>query len=84
MLFGYLGAPATFQAIVESILGKISGGVQARVYIDDIHPFGNNIIDVWQDTVKVIKALSEAGFLINLAKCTFLTADLVILGFRLF
>jgi hypothetical protein len=39
MAFGYLGAPATFQAIVEDILRKIEGGVKARVYIDDIHPY---------------------------------------------
>jgi hypothetical protein len=47
MAFGYLGAPATFQAIVEDILAKIEGGVQARVYIDDIHPHGNDINKVW-------------------------------------
>ena len=69
---------------MESILGKIPGGVKARVYIDDIHPHGDSIQGVWQDTVKVLQALSGAGFLINLAKCTFLTADLTILGFRLF
>lgn len=84
MAFGYLGAPATFQAIVEDILWRIPGGVKARVYIDDIHPHGDDVDEVWGDTVKVIGALANAGFLLNLAKCTFLAADLVVLGFRLF
>lgn len=54
------------------------------MYIDDIHPHGVTLNQVWEDTVKVIGALASAGFLLNLAKCTFLTANLAVLGFALF
>ena len=84
MAFGFLGAPAFFQAVVEDILRSIPGGVQARVYIDDVHPHGNEVGAVWEDTVKVVGALVDAGILLNLNKCIFLAADLVVLGFRLF
>lgn len=84
MAFGFLGAPAFFQAVIEDILRGIPGGVQARVYIDDVHPHGNEVEPVWGDTVKVVGALVDAGFLLNLNKCVFLAADLVVLGFRLF
>ncbi len=84
MAFGYLGAPATFQAIIEYIIRNIPGGVQAEVYIDDIHPHGTEQDQVWLDSVKVVGALVDHGFMINLSKCHFLVADLVVLGFRLF
>ena len=84
MAFGYLGAPATFQAIIEAIIHRIPGGVQAQVYIDDIHPHGQSVDAVWEDSRKVVGALVDAGFMINLSKCHFLVADLVVLGFRLF
>jgi hypothetical protein len=47
MAFGFLGAPATFQAIIESVIRNIPGGVQAEVYIDDIHPHGHEVEPVW-------------------------------------
>ena len=54
------------------------------MYIDDVHPHGDEVEPVWEDTVKVVGALVDAGFLLNLSKCIFLAADLVVLGFRLF
>lgn len=84
MTFGYIGAPACFQAVIEDILRKIRGGVRAKAYIDDIHPHGTAIPAVWADTVKVVGALVDAGFMLNLSKCWFLVSDLVVLGFRLF
>lgn len=84
MAFGFLGAPATFQAIVEYVVNTIPGGVQAAIYIDDIHPHGVDIDQVWADSKKVVGALVESGFLINLSKCWFLVAELVVLGFGLF
>lgn len=54
------------------------------MYIDDIHPHGLEVEPVWQDSVKVVGALVDHGFMINLSKCHFLVADLVVLGFRLF
>lgn len=84
MAFGFLGAPATFQAIVEDIISRIPGGVRAAIYIDDIHPHGVDIKDVWKDTKACVGALVDAGFMINLSKCHFLVADVVVLGFGLF
>jgi hypothetical protein len=84
MAFGFLGAPATFQAIIEFIIRNIPGGVQAAIYIDDIHPHGVDIQHVWEDSRKVVGALVEAGFMINLSKCWFLVADVVVLGYGLF
>ncbi len=84
MAFGFLGAPATFQAIIEHIIKSIPGGVQAEVYIDDIHPHGTQVEAVWQDSLKVVGALVDHRFMINLSKCHFIVADLVVLGFKLF
>ena len=84
MAFGFLGAPATFQAIVEHIIANIPGGVSSAIYIDDIHPHGRDIRTVWKDSKACVGALVEAGFLINLSKCWFLVADLIVLGYGLF
>ena len=61
MLFGFLGAPATFQAIMEEAMGQVAGGVQAAIYIDDVHPYGDTIEESWQHTCRAIQAIVEAG-----------------------
>jgi hypothetical protein len=43
-----------------------------------------DIKHVWEDSRKVVAALVEAGFMINLSKCWFLVADVVVLGYGLF
>ena len=37
----------------------------------------------WEDTLKVLRTLTELGFMVNLRKCKFLTADASILGLDL-
>ena len=53
MLFGFLGAPATFQAIMEESMLRV-GGVQAAIYIDDVHPYGSSVDEVWEHTKRAI------------------------------
>ena len=87
MAFGFLAAPAAFQAVIEWIIDQMSKQLgrklQARVYIDDTFPHGIAVSSVWEDTKRVIQAYVEAGLLINLSKCMFLVADVVALGFAL-
>ena len=47
MLFGFLGAPATFQAIMEESMRRVPGGVQAAIYIEDVHPYGDTVEEAW-------------------------------------
>ena len=37
----------------------------------------------WEDTPKVLRTLTKLGFMVNLRKCKFLTADASILGLDL-
>ena len=37
----------------------------------------------WGDTLKVLRTLTKLGFMVNLRKCKFLTADASILGLDL-
>lgn len=82
MLFGFLGAPATFQAIMEEAMRRV-GGVQAAIYIDDVHPYGHSVDEVWDHTKRAIQAIVEAGMLLNLGKCTLIARDVVVLGYAL-
>ena len=52
------------------------------VYLDDIVLHGNDSKLVWQETVKVIRRLTDAGFMINLSKSHFLVKSAVILGYE--
>ena len=56
--------------------------VDVVVYLDDIVIFGNEKEVVWKNTLAVLKELVQAGFMINVNKCQFLTNNIDAVGFE--
>jgi hypothetical protein len=71
MAFGLLGAPMHFQYVIDTILGR-EKDLDAVGYLDDVTAHGNTWQKVWQDTLRVLRVLTAAGFMVNLRKCKFL------------
>ena len=57
------------------------GPKQVKIYCDNITPPGTTLDEVWVDTVKATACLAHWGFMIHLAKSTFLVTKATLLGF---
>ena len=68
---------------MEESMRRVPGGVQAAIYIDDVHPYGDTVEEAWMHTKGAINAIVQAGMLLNLGKCTLLATDVVVLGYAL-
>ena len=81
MCFGVKGGPATFQRLMNNLLGHCSCFIV--VYIDDICIFSSS----WSDHILHIKTLlnimRDAGLTLNLEKSVFANAEITFLGFRI-
>ena len=53
-------------------------------YLDDVTAHGNDWRAVWQDTLRVLRVLTQAGFMVNLRKCKFLRGRVTVLGTSFF
>jgi len=77
MPFGLRNAPATFQRLMNRVLGDMEG---CTVYLDDVVVFS----DSWSQHVEHIRALfgclAEARLTVNLSKCEFARATVTYLG----
>ena len=40
---------------------RVPGGVQAAIYIDDVHPYGDTVEETWFHTKGAIQAIVQAG-----------------------
>ncbi|KAH0472939.1 MAG: uncharacterized protein KVP18_005262, partial [Porospora cf. gigantea A] len=79
MPFGLRNAPATFQRMVDCLLGDLRyGGVLA--YLDDILVHGATEEGTLTLLAEVFRRLSVAGLTLNLKKCTFFPKRLHYLG----
>ena len=80
MPYGVKGGPATFQRLMNKLLGRYSFIV---VYIDDICVFSNT----WEDHLLHIKILfdimRDSNLTLNLEKSVFANAEIVFLGFKI-
>ena len=69
MPFGLVGAPATFQRLMNELFGDLHGKV--AVYMDDLAIYS----ETWEDHLlqlpEVLKRLAEAGLQIKMEKCQF-------------
>lgn len=69
--------------MVDALLGK-DPKLNAVAYLDDVTAHGQEWPQVWADTMKVLKLLTDAGFMVNLRKCVFLAPRVVVLGCTFF
>ncbi|CAB3234337.1 unnamed protein product [Arctia plantaginis] len=78
--FGLKSAPAIFQRILSDVISKSDLNAFAINYIDDILIFSKNITDHLSHIDKTLTALKNAGFKLNLKKCSFAKESVVYLG----
>lgn len=81
--FGLKSAPAIFQRILSDVISKNNLNAFAINYIDDILIFSENITDHLSHIDKTLKAIKNAGFKLNLKKCSFAKNSVVYLGHKI-
>lgn len=80
MPFGLTNAPATFQRLVDSILGpELQPSV--LVYLDDIVVVSSDFNSHLEDLKNVLDRLIGAGLVVSREKCKFCRTELKYLGF---
>ena len=71
MYFGFSNAPATFQAMMNNILGDLICKGKVMVYLDDILVFGNDKKEHRKIVKEVLKRLRENDLFAKAEKCFF-------------
>jgi len=79
MPFGLKNAPATFQRLMNTVLGNLIGKI-CMVYLDDIIIFSTSLQEHLQALCQVLQKLKEANLKIQLDKCEFLKKETEFLG----
>lgn len=77
-------APMHCQYAMDDIIAQ-TGVPGAKAFFDDVTIPGRreDWRELWGHTVKVLRALTRAGLMINLKKCKFLAPSAVVLGYQL-
>ena len=77
--FGLTNAPATFQRMMENVLGDLNMTV-ALVYLDDIIIFSNSFQEHIQHIEAVFGRIRKFGLKLNPSKCSFFQTRIKYLG----
>jgi len=80
MYFGFSNAPATFQSMMNNILGDLIRIGYVMVYLDDILIFGVNKKEHRQLVKEVLKRLQENDLYAKVEKCSFEKSSIKYLG----
>ena len=80
MYFGFSNAPATFQSMMNDILGDLIRIGCVMVYLDDILIFGINKKEHRQLVKEVLKRLQENDLYTKAEKCSFEQSSIKYLG----
>ena len=78
MPYGLKNAPATFQRLMSRV---VDGIPHCAVYIDDVVIYDTDWGEHVDNVALLFERLSEAGLVVNLAKCDFVKASVQYLGF---
>jgi len=79
MPIGLKNAPATFQRVMDNVLGDLVGNV-CLVYLDDIIVFSPSLQKHTADIKSVFRKLQNAHLKIQPSKCSFLRKEIDFLG----
>lgn len=79
MPFGLCNAPATFERMIDSVLGPLKW-TSCLCYLDDIVVFGSTVEQHNARLRKVLKCMHAAGLTLNHKKCRFASQELTVLG----
>jgi Reverse transcriptase (RNA-dependent DNA polymerase) len=79
MPFGLCNAPATFQRLMDQILGPYKGKF-VEVYLDDITIFSSNFEQHCEHVKIVLDTLRQANLMLNSEKCHFFLSNVKLLG----
>lgn len=77
--FGLSNAPAVFQRAVSNALGNLKNK-DALIYLDDILIPSNTVAEGIEKLKRVLIALTDTGFSLNIKKCRFLEKQIQYLG----
>jgi hypothetical protein len=80
MVYGWCGAPAEFQRVVDQIISGIPG---CSAYLDDICVAGVTKQEAKSRLVQVLESLSQYGVKLNLEKCQFVQQQVEYVGHSL-
>lgn len=70
MCFGLVNAPASFQRLMDLVLGNLRWEC-ACCYVDDVIIYSGTWVDHLRDLDRVLQRIEEAGLSIRLNKCQF-------------
>jgi len=79
MPFGLSNAPATFQRLMDKVLGKLKY-TMALVYLDDVIILSSSFEEHLLHLDQVLAYLDDAGLRLKASKCHFLRKEVVYLG----
>lgn len=79
MPFGLKNAPATFQRMMNHVLGEYINKV-CVIYMDDILVFSTSLEEHFDSLSKIFRALNEHNLKVQLNKCNFLSRETQFLG----